>query len=51
MMLTLIEPGPAHADMRTFECAKCEHVHQVLVEDPFRSANTGWMAGGLKPPE
>ena len=50
MRLALIEPGPAHSDMRSFECAKCEHVHKVLVEDPFKSA-TGWMAGGLRPPE
>ena len=51
MMLTLIVPGPAHFDTRTFECSKCEHVHQVLVEDPLQPANTSWMAAGLKPPE
>jgi hypothetical protein len=51
MMLARIELGPAHADLRTFECPKCEHVQKMLVEDPFKSANTGWTAGGLNPPK
>jgi DNA-directed RNA polymerase subunit RPC12/RpoP len=50
MMLAHIEPGPAHSDLRTFECPKCGHVHKMLVEDPLKSANTGWTAGGLAPP-
>jgi hypothetical protein len=38
MMLARIEPGPAHSDLRTFECPKCEHVEKSLVEesDEFR---------------
>jgi hypothetical protein len=51
MMLARIEPGPAHSDLRTFECQKCEHVHKMLVEDPLKSANTDWTAGGLAPPK
>ena len=52
MMLARIEPGPDHSDLRTFECPKCEHVHQALVEDPLlKSANSGWVAGQLKPPK
>jgi hypothetical protein len=51
MMLARIEPGPNGADLRTFECPKCEHLHKMLVEDPLKSSNTGWMAGELKPPE
>jgi len=52
MMLARIEPGPNGSDLRTFECPKCEHVHQALVEDPFlKSANSGWVAGELKPPK
>jgi hypothetical protein len=51
MMLARIEHGPNHSDLRTFECPKCEHVHKVLVEDPLKSANSGWMAGGLKAPK
>jgi hypothetical protein len=50
MMLARIEPSPNGSDLRMFECAKCENVLKVLVEDPLRSANTGWMAGGLKRP-
>ena len=51
MMLAQIEQGPGGADLRTFECPKCEHVQKVLVEDPLKSANTGWTAGGLRPPK
>jgi hypothetical protein len=29
MMLARIEPGPAHSDLRTFECPKCECVQRV----------------------
>jgi hypothetical protein len=52
MMLAQIEHGPAGADLRTFECPKCEHVQKMLAEDPLKSANTGWTAsGGLRPPK
>jgi hypothetical protein len=51
MMLARIEPGPAGSDLRTFECPKCEHVHKVLAQDPFLSANTGWSQSGLSPPK
>jgi hypothetical protein len=51
MMLARIEPGPNGSDVRTFECPKREHVQNMLVEDPLKSANTGWAAGGLKPPK
>jgi hypothetical protein len=50
-MLTRLEIGPAGSDLRTFECPKCEHVHQVLVEDPLKSANTGWTQSDLNPPK
>lgn len=51
MMLAQIEHGSSGADLRTFECLKCEHVQKMLVvEDPLKSANTGWTAGGLRPP-
>jgi Zn ribbon nucleic-acid-binding protein len=49
-MLARIEPGPAHSDLRTFECPKCEHVQRVLVEDPMQSAKAGWQDSGLNPP-
>ena len=52
MKLAQIERGPSGADLRTFECPKCKHVQRMLVEDPFRSGNTGWTAsGGLRPPK
>jgi len=51
MMLSRIEPGPAHSDFLTFECPKCEHVQQMIVGNPMKAVNTGWTAGGLKPPE
>jgi hypothetical protein len=51
MMLAQIERSPGGADLRTFECLKCEHVQKMLVGDPLKSANTGWAAGGLRPPK
>ena len=51
MMLARIEHGPSNSKVRTFECPKCEYVQKMLVEDPFKSANTGWPAGRLKPPK
>jgi hypothetical protein len=50
MMLTRIERGPNHSDLRTFECPKCRHVHRVLVEDPMKSV-ARWQDSGLKQPE
>jgi hypothetical protein len=50
MMLARIEPGPAHSDLRTFECPKCECVLRTLVEDPLKSGK-GWQHSGLRPPE
>ena len=53
MMLARIEPGPSiDADLRTFECPKCEHVHQmVVVGDPMKSESAGWQYSRLNPPE
>jgi ribosomal protein S27AE len=51
MMLARIEPGPAHSDLRTFECPKCEHVQRMLVEDPMKSVKAGWQNSGLTPPK
>jgi hypothetical protein len=51
MMLARIEPGPAGADLRTFECPKCEHVFRTTVEDPMKSAKAGWQNSGLRAPE
>jgi hypothetical protein len=38
MMLARITPGRDHSDLRTFECPKCNYVHNVVVEDPLKSA-------------
>lgn len=51
MMLARIEPGPAHSDLRTFECPKCEHVQRASVEDPMKSAKPGWQYSGPYPPK
>jgi hypothetical protein len=51
MMLARIGPGPNGADLRTFECPKCQHVEKKLVEDPMNSDKPGWQNSGLKAPE
>jgi hypothetical protein len=50
MRLTGIESGPNGSDLRTFECAKCEHVHKVLAEDPMKSTKAQWQNSNLNPP-
>ena len=51
-MLALIEAGPGHSDLRTFECPKCDHTFRVVVEDPMKSDKAaGWQNSELKPPE
>ena len=32
MMLARIMPARIGFDLRTFECPKCDHVHEVMVE-------------------
>jgi rubredoxin len=51
MMLARITLGPNHSDMRTFECPKCDYVHRVVVEDPLKSARTGWANSYLYSPK
>jgi hypothetical protein len=41
MMLTGIESGAAHSDLRTFECAKCENVQRMRIGNPMKSGNAG----------
>jgi len=50
MMLARIEAGPAHSDLRTFECPKCEYKQKLLVEDPMKSGKSGWTNSELNPP-
>jgi len=53
MMPVRIVAGPSGYDIRTFECAKCDHFHSVLVvNDPMKSGSAqGWLAGELRTPE
>lgn len=53
MMLISIEPARAGVDLRTFECAVCNHVLATLAgyEDPMHSKDLGrWLQGDLHPP-
>jgi hypothetical protein len=50
MRLTRIEAGPNGSDLRTFECAECEHVHKILAEDPMKSAKAQWQNSNLHRP-
>jgi hypothetical protein len=51
MALTGFSLGPAGRDCRTFECAKCDQTETVIVDDPMRSENAGWLQGELKRPQ
>jgi hypothetical protein len=42
------QPRAKGFDMRTFECAKCEHIHTVTIAiDPMKSdGKVGWLVAG-----
>jgi hypothetical protein len=48
MTLTRIARGPSGFDVRTFDCAKCDHAHIVTVAtDPMKSDLIGGIASDL----
>jgi hypothetical protein len=52
MRLARISPGPRGFELRTFECAKCDHVEQIAIaSDPMKSGAVGWFTGELQPPK
>jgi hypothetical protein len=51
MQLAHIKKDPLGLDMRTFECATCDHVHKLfLPSDPIKSDTLGWLFADLNPP-
>jgi hypothetical protein len=51
MMLSRISPGPAGFELRTFDCAKCDHVEKIAIaSDPMKSGGVGWLVGELRTP-
>jgi len=51
MQLAYIKADPLGLDIRTFECATCDHVHKVfLASDPIKSDALGWLFADLNPP-
>ena len=51
MTLSMIEPGPAGFDLRTFECQKCGNVRTMIISsDPMESNTRDWLEGELTPP-
>jgi hypothetical protein len=51
MMLARISPGPTGFELRTFGCAKCNHVEKIAIaSDPVKSGDVGWLVGELQPP-
>jgi hypothetical protein len=52
MRLARISPGRTGFELRTFECAKCDHVEQIAIaSDPMKSGAVGWFTGELQPPK
>jgi hypothetical protein len=50
MTLASISPGPTGFELRTFDCAKCDHVEKVAIaSDPTKSGDVGWLVGELHP--
>jgi hypothetical protein len=51
MTLARISPGPTGFELRTFDCSKCDHVEKiVIVSDPMKSGDVGWLVGEVQPP-
>ena len=51
MVVVAIEPAAAGPDFRTFECVRCEHTETIIVDDPIKSQEVGWLTSELKPPQ
>jgi hypothetical protein len=52
MVLARIQSSPGGADLRTFECPKCDRTVRVVVEDPLKSDKAArWQNSELKPPK
>jgi hypothetical protein len=52
MLLAHIKTSSSGLDLRTFECATCDHVHKVfLASDPMKSDTLGWLFADLNPPK
>src|ERR1035437_6852506 len=50
MKLARISPGPTGFELRTFDCAKCDHVEQIAIaSDPMKSGDAGWLVGDFYP--
>jgi hypothetical protein len=51
MTLACISPGPTGFELRTFDCAGCDHVEKIVIAlDPMKSGDVGWLVGELQPP-
>ena len=51
MMLGQVSPGPTGFELRSFDCAKCNHVEKIVIAlDQTRSGDVGWLVGDLQPP-
>jgi hypothetical protein len=51
MMLSRISPAISGFELRTFDCAKCDHVEQIAIaSDPMKSGGVGWLVGELRAP-
>jgi hypothetical protein len=50
MGLARISPGPTGFELRTFDCARCDHVEKIAIaSDPTKSGDVGWLVGELPP--
>jgi len=51
MVLAGISPGPTGFELRTFDCANCDHVEKIVIaSDPMKTGDVGWLVGELQPP-
>jgi len=51
MMLARITPAPTTPICGPLNAPKCDYVHKVVVEDPLKSAGTGWDNSDLYAPK
>jgi Zn ribbon nucleic-acid-binding protein len=51
MKLQRVAPGPKGTEVRSFECAKCDHAETRALPDPMKSGAVKWFAGELRSPE
>jgi hypothetical protein len=52
MVLAQVSGGPTGFELRTFDCAQCDHVERIVIaQDSQEAGAVGWFVGEPGPPK